>query len=77
MSSGYWGRSEARRRREEVEVVIVEKFETKQLPLVIWRKRLCPFCDSEDIEVYGKTKDRERRYYRCESCRQNFVVLEQ
>lgn len=73
-SRRYFGRE----RREEVErrVVVVEQIETRQLPLVIWVRRRCPFCESVELSVYGTKDGGELRYYRCESCRQQFRVKE-
>lgn len=77
--SSYWGRDRERRERtrEEVEVVVVERIETRLLPLVIWTRRVCPFCGSDRIEVTGTKQGGELRYYLCEACRQSFRVKEQ
>ena len=70
--------SNLRRRRQKPrdEVVVVERIETRLLPLVIWTRRRCPFCESEDLGVTGTKDSGELRYYRCGGCQQAFRVRE-
>lgn len=44
--------------------------------LVVWPKRVCPHCGSEDTRVYGRSRDGSKQYRRCRSCRRKFWSTE-